>query len=92
MKPGSKAYLNFKNKFRQFGLSILILGIAFYINDFLIGPILFAIGSVFYITYTIMCGFSPTHEEPNWELVYPELALGSSGKELNEEESQKKEA
>jgi gliding motility-associated protein GldL len=75
MKPGSKAWKSMMAKIYGIGGGVVIVGALFKIlhwpfaNEMLIVGLLTEAG-IFFIS-----AFEPLHEDPNWELVYPELAL-----------------
>ena len=78
MKPGSKAWKNFMAKLYGIGAAVVIVGALFKIMHWpFAGPMLssrFGTEAVIFF----FSAFEPIHEDPNWELVYPELALGHS--------------
>lgn len=76
MKPGSKAWKAFMAKLYGFGAAVVIVGALFKIMHWPgAGPMLIVGLSTEAIIF-IFSAFEPIHEDPNWELVYPELALG----------------
>lgn len=78
MKPGSKGWKKFMAKLYGFGAAIVIVGALFKIQHWPgAGPMLI-IGLSTEAIIFIFSAFEPIHEDPNWELVYPELALGHS--------------
>lgn len=78
MKPGSKGWKMFMSKLYGFGAAIVIIGAMFKIMHWpFAGPML-VIGLSMEAVIFIFSAFEPIHEDPNWELVYPELALGHS--------------
>lgn len=78
MKPGSKAWKNFMAKLYGLGAAVVIVGAMFKIMHWPgAGPML-VIGLTTEAFIFIFSAFEPIHEDPNWELVYPELALGHS--------------
>jgi len=84
MKPGSKGWKNFMAKLYGFGAAIVIIGAMFKIMHWPgAGPML-VIGLSTEAVIFLFSAFEPIHEDPNWELVYPELALGHS-EELDHE-------
>ena len=78
MKPGSKGWKKFMAKLYGFGAAIVIVGALFKIQHWpFAGPMLIVgLGTEAVIFF--FSAFEPIHEDPNWELVYPELALGHS--------------
>jgi gliding motility-associated protein GldL len=78
MKPGSKGWKKFMAKLYGFGAAVVIVGALFKIMHWPgAGPML-VIGLSTEAIIFIFSAFEPIHEDPNWELVYPELALGHS--------------
>lgn len=78
MKPGSKGWKLFMSKLYGFGAAIVIIGAMFKIMHWPgAGPML-VLGLSTEALIFIFSAFEPIHEDPNWELVYPELALGHS--------------
>lgn len=78
MKPGSKAWKNFMAKLYGLGAAVVIVGALFKIQHWPgAGPML-TIGLLTEAIIFVFSAFEPIHEDPNWELVYPELALGHS--------------
>jgi gliding motility-associated protein GldL len=76
MKPGSKAWKNFMAKLYGIGASVVIVGALFKIMHWpFAGPML-VVGLGTEAIIFLFSAFEPIHEDPNWELVYPELALG----------------
>jgi len=75
MKPGSKKWKLFMAKLYGFGAAIVIVGAMFKIMHWPgAGPML-VIGLSTEAVIFIFSAFEPIHEDPKWELVYPELAL-----------------
>ncbi len=78
MKPGSKGWKIFMAKLYGFGAAVVIVGALFKIMHWpFAGPML-VVGLSTEALIFIFSAFEPIHEDPNWELVYPELALGHS--------------
>jgi gliding motility-associated protein GldL len=78
MKPGSKGWTVFMAKLYGFGAAVVIVGALFKIMHWpFAGPML-VVGLSTEALIFIFSAFEPIHEDPNWELVYPELALGHS--------------
>lgn len=77
MKPGSKGWKNFMAKLYGIGAAVVILGALFKIMHWPgAGPML-VVGLGTEAIIFVFSAFEPIHEDPNWELVYPELALGN---------------
>ena len=75
MKPGSKKWKNFMAKLYGLGAAVVIVGALFKIMHWPgAGPML-VVGLTTEAIIFIFSAFEPLHEDPNWELVYPELAL-----------------
>ncbi|MDG1331987.1 MAG: gliding motility protein GldL [Crocinitomicaceae bacterium] len=76
MKPGSKGWKKFMAKLYGIGAAIVIMGALFKIMHWpFAGPML-VVGLSTEAVIFLFSAFEPIHEDPNWELVYPELALG----------------
>jgi gliding motility-associated protein GldL len=81
MKPGSKGWKKFMSKLYGFGAAIVIVGALFKIQHWNFffpfqAGVLLTVGLLTESIIFIFSAFEPIHEDPNWELVYPELALG----------------
>jgi gliding motility-associated protein GldL len=76
MKPGSKGWKKFMAKLYGFGAAIVIVGAMFKIMHWPGAGAMLVIGLSTEALIFIFSAFEPIHEDPNWELVYPELALG----------------
>jgi gliding motility-associated protein GldL len=78
MKPGSKGWKKFMAKLYGFGAAVVIVGALFKIQHWPGASLMLIIGLSTEAVIFIFSAFEPIHEDPNWELVYPELALGHS--------------
>ena len=78
MKPGSKGWKLFMSKLYGFGAAIVIVGALFKIQHWPGASLMLIIGLSTEALIFIFSSFEPIHEDPNWELVYPELGLGHS--------------
>jgi gliding motility-associated protein GldL len=78
MKPGSKGWKKFMAKLYGFGAAVVIVGALFKIQHWPGASEMLIIGLSTEALIFIFSAFEPIHEDPNWELVYPELALGHS--------------
>jgi len=76
MKPGSKGWKKFMAKLYGFGAAVVIVGALFKIQHWPGASEMLIIGLSTEALIFIFSAFEPIHEDPNWELVYPELALG----------------
>lgn len=73
-KPGSKSWKKFMAKLYGIGASIVIVGALFKIQHWPgAGPMLIAGLSTEAVIF-FFSAFEPLHNDPKWELVYPELA------------------
>ena len=79
MKPGSKGWKNLMAKMYGIGASVVIIGALFKIQHWPgAGPMLvLGLGTEAIIFF--FSAFEKPHEEPDWSLVYPELATPSDG-------------
>ncbi len=75
MKPGSKKWKNFMAKLYGIGAAIVIVGALFKIMHWPGAGLMLIIGLSTEAVIFVFSAFEPLHEDPNWELVYPELAL-----------------
>ncbi|TNE71379.1 MAG: gliding motility protein GldL [Bacteroidetes bacterium] len=78
MKPGSKGWKKFMAKLYGFGAAVVIVGAMFKIMHWPGAGIMLVAGLSTEALIFVFSAFEPIHEDPNWELVYPELALGHS--------------
>ena len=76
MKPGSKAWKAFMAKLYGFGAAVVIIGAMFKIMHWPGAGIMLVAGLSTEALIFIFSAFEPIHEDPDWTLVYPELALG----------------
>jgi len=76
MKPGSKNWKKFMAKLYGWGAAVVIVGSMFKIQHWPGADLMLIIGLSTEAFIFFFSAFEPIHEEPNWELVYPELALG----------------
>jgi gliding motility-associated protein GldL len=65
-------------KLYGFGAAVVIVGALFKIQHWPFASLMLIIGLSTEALIFIFSAFEPIHEDPNWELVYPELALGHS--------------
>ena len=78
-KPGSKSWKNFMKYVYGWGAAVVIVGALFKLQHYPgSGPMLvLGLGTEAIIFF--LSAFDPTHEDPDWSLVYPELAEDYSG-------------
>lgn len=74
----SKAYKNFMAKLYGIGAAIVILGALFKLQHYPGAEIMLIVGLGVEALIFFFSAFEPLHQEPNWELVYPELATGEA--------------
>ena len=80
----SKKFKNFMAKLYGFGAAIVIVGALFKIQHYPGSEILLPVGLLTEAVIFFFSAFEPPHQEPDWTLVYPELA-GMYDEELKEE-------
>lgn len=76
MKPGSKRWKNFMAKLYGLGASVVLVGALFKIQHWPMAGVFLVIGLSTEAIIFAFSAFEPPHEEPDWSLVYPELAGG----------------
>ena len=76
MKPGSKGWKQFMAKLYGIGAAVVIIGALFKIMHWPFAGLLLTVGLLTEALIFIFSAFEPLHEDPDWTLVYPELALG----------------
>lgn len=79
MKPGSIKWRKFIRALRAISKIVLVISFLLFLLDVSAYPLVF--GGVLFAVYLVFEAFSPIYEDPNWELVYPELALDSESNE-----------
>ena len=73
-KPGSKSWKNFMAKLYGIGGGIVIIGALFKLQHYPGSEIMLVAGLGTEAIIFFFSAFEPLHEDPKWELVYPELA------------------
>lgn len=88
MKPGSKKWKLFMARLYGWGASIVILGALFKIQHWPAAGFFLILGLGTEAIIFFFSAFEPPHEDPDWSLVYPELATGerSEGDEFKKED------
>lgn len=76
MKVGSKMWKKMMAKIYGLGAAVVLLGALFKLNNYPYADVLLAIGLGVECIIFAFSAFEPVKEEINWEIVYPELALG----------------
>ncbi len=74
----SKKWLNIKKTIRQFSISILLFGGMSYLSNVTLGTTIITLGGLLYAAQAFMTAFETIEDEPDWEIVFPELALTNS--------------
>ena len=72
----NRKFLTLKMKVRQFGITTLIIGGILFINKIPFSTFFLVIGALLFAFYYFLSSFNEIKKDPNWELVFPELALG----------------
>ncbi len=70
----TKAWRTFMSRLYGWGASVVIIGALFKIQHYPYAGLLLLIGMITEAVVFFFSGFEPLHEEPDWSLVYPELA------------------
>ena len=88
MKPGSKKWKNFMAKLYGIGAAVVIIGALFKIQHWPMASFFLVIGLSTEAVIFFFSAFEPPHEDPDWSLVYPELATGerSEGDDFKKED------
>jgi gliding motility-associated protein GldL len=89
MKPGSKAWKNFMAKLYGIGAAVVIIGAMFKIQHWPFASLLLVVGLSTEAVIFFFSAFEPLHEEPDWSLVYPELAMPEDAKHSLKEQNKK---
>lgn len=79
----SRGFKNFMSKLYGWGASVVILGALFKINHYPGADIMLIIGLGTESLIFFFSGFEPPYVEPDWSLVYPELAGLYHGSEVD---------
>lgn len=70
----SKTFKNFMSKLYGWGAAVVIMGALFKINHYPGAEIMLIVGLTTESVIFFFSAFEPPHVEPDWSLVYPELA------------------
>lgn len=91
MKPGSKKWKNFMAKLYGWGAALVIVGALFKIEHWPFASVFLVIGLSTEAIIFFFSAFEPPHEDPDWSLVYPELATGdhAEGDDFTKKEDQR---
>jgi gliding motility-associated protein GldL len=79
MKPGSKGWKNLMAKMYGIGAAVVIVGALFKINHYPFASEMLIVGLGTEAIIFFFSAFEKPHEEPDWSLVYPELATPADG-------------
>jgi len=90
MKPGSKKWKNFMAKLYGIGAAVVIIGAMFKIQHWPGASAFLVAGLSTEALIFFFSAFEPIHEEPDWSLVYPELALPEEAKKAVKAENKGK--
>ncbi len=82
----TRGFRNFMAKLYGWGASVVILGALFKINHYTGANAMLIAGLGTEACIFFFSGFEPPHVEPDWSLVYPELAGMYHGVELEEQQ------
>jgi len=86
----TRGYRNFMAKVYGLGAAVVLIGALFKINHYPYADIMLIVGLGTEAIIFFFSAFEPPHVEPDWSLVYPELAGmygGVKGKELKKRQS-----
>lgn len=89
MKPGSKKWKQFMAKLYGIGAAVVIIGAMFKIQHWPFASLLLVVGLSTEAVIFFFSAFEKPHEDPDWSLVYPELATGEHGEGHGEAKRQK---
>ncbi len=76
MRPGSKAWKNLMAKLYGIGAAVVIIGALFKIQHWPAADLFLILGLSTEAIIFFFSALEPPHEDPDWSLVYPELATG----------------
>ncbi len=79
----TKSYKNFMSKLYGWGAAVVIIGALFKINHYTGADIMLIIGLGTESIIFFFSAFEPPHVEPDWSLVYPQLAGIYHGDEID---------
>lgn len=82
MRPGSKKWKKFMAKLYGWGASVVILGALFKIQHWPGANVMLIVGLGTEAVIFFFSAFEPLHEDPKWELVYPELKQHDEEEEI----------
>ena len=79
----SKFWKTFMSRMYGWGAAVVILGALFKIQHWAYADLMLILGMGVEVMVFFFSGFEKAHEEPNWSLVYPELAGIDNGQALS---------
>jgi gliding motility-associated protein GldL len=82
-KPGSKSWKQFMAKLYGIGGAVVVLGALFKLQHYPGSDIMLILGLGTETIIFFFSAFEPLHEDPDWSLVYPELAEDYEGEPIN---------
>lgn len=85
-RPGSKSWKKFMAKLYGIGAAVVIIGAMFKIQHWPFAGLLLIVGLSTEAIIFFFSAFEPLHDDPKWELVYPELAQHEEEEEHEEGE------
>jgi len=80
----TKGYKNFMSKLYGWGAAVVIIGALFKINHYTGADVMLIIGLGTESLIFFFSAFEPPHVEPDWSLVYPQLAGIYHGEEVDD--------
>jgi gliding motility-associated protein GldL len=83
-RPGSKSWKKFMAKLYGIGAAVVIIGALFKIMHWPFSGPLLVVGLSTEAVIFFFSAFEPLHDDPKWELVYPELAQHDDEEEEHE--------
>ena len=82
-RPGSKKWKNFMAKLYGIGGAVVVLGALFKLQHYPGSDIMLILGLGTETIIFFFSAFEPLHEDPDWSLVYPELAEDYDGEPVD---------
>ncbi len=82
-RPGSKKWKNFMSKLYGIGGAVVVLGALFKLQHYPGSDIMLIAGLGTETIIFFFSAFEPLHDDPQWELVYPELAEDYDGEHVS---------
>jgi len=76
MKPGSISWKRFMRNLRMFSRIVYVMTLVVFVTAPATAHLMIVMSGILLALNQFLAGFEPIREEPRWEYVYPELALG----------------